>query len=118
MICDLAETYHIYDYRGLPVQTLATLVCGLRSNSRVKMKMSGMTIDMNTLLLASITDRTGLLVWAQTKDGRDGINRPKSIVESLLHPDGEAQPDNEIMTFSSIEDFEQTRKNILYGKED
>ena len=41
LICDMAETYHVYDLRALPVETLATLAAGLRENSRVKMKMAG-----------------------------------------------------------------------------
>lgn len=40
LICDMAETYHIYDMRALPVETLATLACGLRDDSRIKLKMS------------------------------------------------------------------------------
>lgn len=40
-ICDMAETYHILDYRALPVTLLATLASGLRENSRIKMKMAG-----------------------------------------------------------------------------
>ena len=35
LICDLAETYQIYDYRRLPVQTVAVFSLGLRDNSRI-----------------------------------------------------------------------------------
>ena len=28
LICDLAETYQIFDYRSLPVRTVATLSAG------------------------------------------------------------------------------------------
>ena len=41
LICDLAETYHIYDMRSLPLQTVATLSAGLRDDSRIKMKAGG-----------------------------------------------------------------------------
>ena len=33
LLCDLAETYGIYDVRALPVSTLAVLASGLRENS-------------------------------------------------------------------------------------
>ena len=39
-ICDLAETYRIFDYRALPVGLLATLSFGLREDSRIKQKMN------------------------------------------------------------------------------
>lgn len=38
VICDLAETYSIFDYKSLPVLTVATFCVGLRENSRIKMK--------------------------------------------------------------------------------
>lgn len=49
MICDLAEYYHIYDYKQLPVETLAILVYGLRDNSRIKMIIaeSNITLEQN-----------------------------------------------------------------------
>lgn len=70
LICDMAETYHIYDLRGLPARTLATLAFGLRADSRIKMRLSDQPLRVNTILLAAIADRLGLLVWAQTEDGR------------------------------------------------
>lgn len=41
LICDLAETYNIYDYRSIPVNLLSTLSVGLRDNARIKMKLRG-----------------------------------------------------------------------------
>ena len=40
LICDFAETYHIYDYKRLPLTTVAALAVGLRENSRLKMAMN------------------------------------------------------------------------------
>ena len=50
LICDFAETYHIYDYRRLPVEYAATLAYGLRENSRIRMVQSGLKVELNTLL--------------------------------------------------------------------
>lgn len=44
LMCDLAETYHIYNYRSLPCKMVATFSCGLRNSSRIKMKMAGTSI--------------------------------------------------------------------------
>ena len=61
LICDLAETYHVFDYRSLPVRLVATLCSGLRDNSRIKMKASKKPISNETFLLAVIADRIELL---------------------------------------------------------
>ena len=42
-MCDLAETYHIYDYESLPLSKVAIFSVGLRANSRIKMKMQGIS---------------------------------------------------------------------------
>lgn len=37
LICDFAETYHIYDYRSLPLHMAGIFACGLRPDSRIGM---------------------------------------------------------------------------------
>ena len=74
LICDLAETYHIYDYRSLPVQQVAIFCIGLRENSRIKRKLSGNRCSTEILLLASAVDYLALLFWAQTKDGQNSVD--------------------------------------------
>ena len=57
MICDLAETYQIYDYRRVPGRLLGTLVAGLGANSRVKKKLFGVQNEVpDSLLLAKILE--------------------------------------------------------------
>ena len=77
LICDFAETYHIYDYRAMPLRTVAALAAGLRRNSRIMIKMSGVGVDPDTLLLAAAVDRLSFLAWVKTKDGQKNRNRPK-----------------------------------------
>ena len=57
LICDLAETYHIYDYRSLSASTVATLAAGLRDNARIIQKINGVKGSTSDLLLALIADR-------------------------------------------------------------
>ena len=83
LICDLAETYHIYDYRRLSPFKIAVFSFGLKDDSRIKMKLSGQKIPLNILLLAGVNDRLSTLVWAKTKDGQKGKNPPESIVDLL-----------------------------------
>jgi hypothetical protein len=111
VVCDLAETYGILDYRGLPAETLAVLCIGLRDDSRIKMKLAGMKTDTKTLLMAAMVDHLALLVWSKTKDAETGRNRPKSIVQTLTAEES----DGDIVTFDTPEDFEAMKKKILEG---
>ena len=40
LICDLAETYGIFDYRQLPADQVAVFAFGLRDDSRIKLAMT------------------------------------------------------------------------------
>lgn len=113
LLCDMAENYHIYDFRALPVLTLAALACGLGEDSRIRRLMSGTGIDRHTLLLATIADRLGWLVWANSEDGRENRNKPESIVNMLL---GGEDTNKAARTFASPEEFERERKRIIEGK--
>ena len=111
LICDLAETYHIFDYRSLPARTVATLSVGLREDSRIKLKMTGQKQPMNTLLLASIADRLSAFIYGFSGEAKNGRNRPKSLVDMFLN--GEREP--EISVFDSPEAFERRRREIIEG---
>lgn len=69
MICDLAETYRIYDYRALSVRMLTVLVCGLGDDSRVGRKLSG--LPGNGFLLAVIADRLTNIAWMLSGEKQD-----------------------------------------------
>lgn len=62
LICDFAETYHIYDFRSLNVDLAATLAVGLRDNSRIKMRMTDRKASTDTILLAGIMDRLSVIL--------------------------------------------------------
>lgn len=110
LICDLAETYGIFDYRQLPADSVAAFSVGLRDNSRIKMKLSGQKISLDSTLLAGIIDRLSILIWQKTKDGQKGVNIPSSLVKALTN----GTKEREEVSFSSGEDFEKTRKELLY----
>jgi|SRR5699024_527481 len=115
LICDLAETYQIYDYKQLPPTMVAVFSCGLREESRIKMKLGGRKVPTDTLLLAGISDRVNTLIWFQTKDGQKGKNRPASIADMLLN--GESEPQKDVVVFNSGEDFAEKRQRLLKGGE-
>lgn len=110
-MCDMAETYGIYDLRSLPVTTIATLACGLREDSRIIRKMSGGGVKMDTLLLAMVVDRLSLLVWSKTRDGEKGRGRPSMIAKKLAK--GRERPKNDLVGFDHPADFMAARAKFL-----
>jgi len=108
LICDLAETYQIYDYKQLPPTKVAVFSLGLRDDSRIKMKLSGQTVPFQTMLLASIVDKLSILIWFQTADGQKGRNRPTMLTNLLLKKEQE----NDVEAFHSGEEFEKARKRL------
>lgn len=109
MICDLAETYHILNYRGLPSSLVATLVIGLRDDSRVKMKLSGSKVAVDQLIAAMVCDAIQFIAWSKTKEAaRGGRYNQKSVVKMLR---GEYEKD-EVISFSSPEEYEKYMKQF------
>lgn len=117
VICDLAETYGIYDMGSLPARTVAILASGLRDNSRIKMKLTGAKVDNDLLLLAYAVDRLGILIWQQTKDGQRGRNQPESIAERILHGDQNKRKVHHVSAYRTVADFENARRRLMRGAE-
>ena len=113
LVCDLAETYQIYDYKQLPLNEVAVFAYGLRDDSRIKQMMSDQIVPLETTLLASIVDRLSVSLWLQTKDGQKGVNRPTSIAEMLTKNNKEESDERDYLVFESGEDFENYRKALL-----
>lgn len=110
LICDLAETYHIFDYRQLPPSTVAIFCIGLRDDSRIKMKLSGSKVSPEILLLSGIVDRLSLLLWTKTEDAKKGLNKPKPILGHLY------EKESEVSAFISGKEFEEERQRIIEGR--
>lgn len=108
MICDLAETYHIFNYRELPVRILAALVSGLRANSRVTMAMTGAKVPDDIAILSIIYDRLTQWVWMNSEDGRRNRNRPASLYEQLTK---DHEPELEV--FDSGEEFDRAYAAVI-----
>ena len=113
LICDLAETYQVYNWKALPVRTLAALCYGLKEDSRIKRKISGQKVDTQTTLMAAVVDRLSMLVWAQSTDAAKGKNKPQMLTDILLKNNA---PTTETQRFSSGAEFEAARRKILEGR--
>ena len=117
LICDLAETYQIYDYRRLPLKMVAVFSFGLREDSRIKMKMNDIGVPFETLLLAGIQDKLSVLIWQQTKDGMNGRNYPASML-ALLTKSQQKSKTSDLVGFESSEDFLREREKLLRKEDD
>lgn len=105
-ICDMAETYNIYDYKSLPVRTLAILASGLRADSRIRMKISGTRAKSEDILLALIHDRIMDVLRCITGSKED----PTYLFDRLAKT-GPKKTEG----YSSPEEYEEARKQFVKG---
>jgi len=95
------------------VKTVAVLSFGLPDSSRIKRKMAGMKVPLETLLSAVIADRLGILIWMQTKDAQKKRNMPRSIAELI---NTEPKEEKKTQVFDSSEDFLKAWNRIAKGE--
>lgn len=81
LICDLAETYQIFDYRSLPVRTVATLSAGLRGHSRIKTKLRGEKAIEPEDLLVQVIDMLAGILWLF--GGYGELDAPPTIKDEI-----------------------------------
>lgn len=105
VICDLAETYHLLDYRSVPVMMLATLCAGLHEDSRIKMRLMGMNRIAPSFAFVRIADTLVLILHALIGEK----SRPKLYQDIMT----DKLKKKKTTGFSSIEEFEEARKRFL-----
>lgn len=108
LICDLAETYQIYDYERVPAKTLGILAAGLRENSRIRQKLEGIKAAPDTIIMAKIYDLVNIMLWSKTKDAEKGRNYPKSFAKVFIDSD-EPEP----TAYANGAEFEKARAEIV-----
>lgn len=111
MICDLAETYHIYNYEQLPVEKVAVFVCGLREKARVWQKFGQHDFDRELLTL--IYDKINWIAWTKTESAHNG-QAPPDLLFPKLFPDIKKNNDDTV-GFKSAEDFNKEWEKIANG---
>lgn len=113
MVCDLAEYYHIFFYREYPCRLIATLVNGLREESRVRRRINNVSDVDSKIIMAGCFDRLSLLVWSKTKDAQKGHNPPASLLDIIMKKEEEQKN----MTFDNIDEFMKIRNKIIRKEE-
>lgn len=90
---------------------VATLLFGLRDNSRVKMHVSESKLTIEQTLLAVIADAVQFLAWTKTKEAKHGRYDRKSILKTL---NGDYEHDrDDYESFETIEEFEEYMKQFI-----
>ena len=107
LICDLAETYGVFDMKALPIQTVAALAAGLREESRIKMHLTGRKATRVETLLAAVLDGVNRITWLLSAVCPHEGEGPKSVLRAILGQEG-PQGNEAATVFTSPEDFERT----------
>lgn len=115
--CDLAQTYHIYEMKELSACRVALFSCGLRENSRIKLKISNNDYSIETLLLAKISDELAISNWI--KSGHKEKNKPISLLNRMLKSDSNKnnQSNDEIVNYASSKEFDKARNEFFKRNE-
>ena len=103
LLCDLAETYRIYDYRSIPVRMLATFVAGLDEDSRVGRIRDGRKVSIETYYLAELCDMLEALLL-----GLSGKNGSPNRCEALLIKKAEDKPGT-----YTVDEYNRLRERIM-----
>lgn len=90
----MAEYYHIWHYEKFSPGYLATLLSGLREESRVQMARSGQKAKLENILLATMADELNVLIHGKVE---------QSLLEILVY--GKKEEEKMCKGFSSKESF-------------
>lgn len=111
LVCDLAETYGVFDYQALPARTLAALAAGLREDSRSKMHLGGRKATRVETLLAAAVDGLNRISWLLSAVCPQEGERPRSILRAILE-DTEPENADGAVAFDSPEAYEAEWERI------
>lgn len=105
----MAQYYNIYNYEQLAFNKLAVFVFGLPDDSRIKKKLSGLKVDLNTVMIAGVLDRLSMILYSLA--GSKGIEKPETLASILLgnKKTKEKKPNG----YVSGKEFEKRRQEIL-----
>lgn len=77
------------------------------------MKITGMKVPRDTLLLADSVDALRILIWKDTKDGQRGRKMPEMIGDKLRGIGNDTKKKKAADVFDSAESFEAERARLI-----
>lgn len=91
---------------------VAIFSCGLKRGARIWQKISGVG-DVDYKLNVAAYDCLKMLVWLNSSDGQEGVNRPKSLYNTLFgNPEKQT---GDAAEFETPEDFRREWERINNG---
>lgn len=111
LLCDLAQYYNVYSFTQLPLSTIAILASGLPVDSRIMRKFSKTNVSLTEQLLAALLDDFNMYIYSFSKDAKHGKNKPKSIVNAILHAEEIAK--EKPKAYMTTDDYERAKARIL-----
>lgn len=111
LLCDMAETYGIFDLCQIPIQTLATLAAGLPDDSRIKMQIAGK--NRISPLFVYITMADMLTMILHVLSAKPGAEKPILLTDYMIGKQKEEK--KQAIGFDSIEEFEAARRGFING---
>lgn len=88
---------------SLPADVVATLVLGLRDDSRVKMALRGERYTFEQIMAVKQYDALQIVAYLQTDDARKGRRRPKMLMDELV----KRSAPSEFQSFDTFEELQQ-----------
>ena len=113
LICDLAETYGIYDYKSMPLRLISTLASGLRADSRIMLRISKdpEPRDVEVTILGAIADRLASISYILLKAMKADPEVPVPIIKAILEMD-KKQSNEEVLKFNTSEELDRELKRL------
>ena len=113
LICDFAETYHIYDYRALPVSYAATLAYGLRSDSRIRLKLGEVKEEVPCFISAA---KAAYCLALFVNSLREEPEECPALLTDIIYGRGQKE-ETKKTSYSSGEDFRNAWANLTKGRD-
>lgn len=113
--CDIAETYHLFDWSQVSIQTLARLASGLRDESRIISRLSGQREPMTRLLLAMVADNTAYMAWVNTRAAQDHPDNPPERIVPVMLGMKQTRSSRAVQSFRTAEEFEAKLEKLRRG---
>ena len=76
------------------------------------MRLSGAKATRSEIIMAAVVDRLSYILWLQTEDGRNGVNKPDSMVGVLL---GSKKEESNVTSFDTPEEYSAAWARITGG---
>ena len=115
LVCDLAETYGIFDFKGVSPRLLGTLAAGLGAESRIGKELNGVHGSTVELLLAELIDSVNILIYGLLS--KEDAEPPESRKELFFIEKNEssAKKEKEYESFATGEEFHRRRTELMIG---